>query len=46
MNPTLVRTLRRAASERSLDFVEPFTQQAIAEAALAQWLQGAGYHLD
>ncbi len=46
MNPTLVRTLRRAASERSLDFVEPFTQQAIAEAALAQWLQGAGYQLD
>lgn len=46
MNPSLVRALRRAASERSLDFVEPFTQQAIAESALARWLQDEGYRLD
>lgn len=39
----LVYSLRRAAAERSLDYVEPFTQQAIVESALSEWLRSAGY---
>ncbi len=39
----LVQSLRRAAAERSLDYAEPFTQQAIVESALSEWLRSAGY---
>lgn len=39
----LVRSLRRAAAERSVEYHQPFTQQAIVESALAQWLRAAGY---
>ena len=43
LNPQIVRALRRAASERALDYVEPYTQQAIAETALLRWLTDEGY---
>ena len=39
----LVRALRRAAAERSLDYDQPYTQQAIVESALDHWLRSAGY---
>ena len=39
----LVHVLRRAAAERSLEYAEPFTQQAIVESALLEWLRSAGY---
>lgn len=32
-------TLRRVSIQRSLEYVEPFSQQAIVEAALTAWLQ-------
>lgn len=38
--------LRRESIKRSLDYVEPFSQQAIVEAALCSWLHGQGYRLD
>ena len=38
--------LRRESIKRSLDYVEPFSQQAIVEAALCSWLNGQGYCLD
>ena len=43
LNPQIARALRRAACERALDYVEPFTQQVIAEAALLRWLSDEGY---
>ena len=43
LSPRIVHALRRAASERSLDYVEPYTQQAIAEAGLTFWLRREGY---
>ena len=43
LNPQIARALRRAACERALDYVEPFTQQAIAETALLRWLSDEGY---
>lgn len=42
LSPAVVRALRRAAAERSLDYVEPFSQQAIVEAALREWLARNG----
>ena len=46
LNPQIARTLRRAASERAVNYVEPFTQQAIAETALLRWLTDEGYTFD
>ena len=43
LNPEVARALRRAASERAVDYVEPFTQQAISETALQRWLTSEGY---
>ena len=39
----IARNLRRASIERSLDYREPYTQQAIADAALSLWLERNGY---
>jgi len=38
--------LRRASIERSLDYTEPFSQQAIVEAAVCSWLHREGYLTD
>jgi hypothetical protein len=38
--------LRNESIKRSLDYVEPFSQQAIVETALRSWLNGQGYRLD
>ena len=46
LDPQVVRALRRAASERALDYVEPFTQQAIAETAVLRWLTDEGYDIE
>jgi hypothetical protein len=35
--------LRRASIQRSLDYIEPFSQQAIVETAVRDWLRNAGY---
>jgi hypothetical protein len=43
LTPAVADALRRASIERSLDYVGPFTQQAIVEAALRTWLEGQGY---
>lgn len=43
LNPRIAHALRRAACERALEYVEPFTQQAIAETALLRWLSDEGY---
>ena len=43
LDARIVRAVRRAASERALDYVEPYTQQAIAEAALLHWLASQRY---
>lgn len=45
LTPAAVRALRRAAAERSLDYEEPFSQQAIVEAALREWLTRNGIAL-
>ena len=37
--------LRRASIQRSLDYTEPYSQQAIVEEALRDWLANAGYAL-
>ncbi|MFH1417343.1 MAG: hypothetical protein ABII12_03545 [Planctomycetota bacterium] len=42
-HPGVVRALRKAAGERSVDYEEPFTQQGIAEEAITRWLEGKGY---
>jgi len=44
--PTLARALRRAAADRSIDRQAPYTQQAIATAALESWLIAQGYLTD
>jgi hypothetical protein len=43
LSAPIARTLRHAAIQRSLDYKEPYTQQAIAEAALSAWLERNGY---
>ena len=43
LHPGIVRALRMAASERSVDYEEPFTQQGIAEEAITRWLEDQGY---
>lgn len=39
----IATALRRAAMERSLEYIEPFTQQEIVENAVRSWLEEAGY---
>lgn len=43
LSPAVVHAMRRAAAERSLDYVEPFSQQAIVESALREWLSRNGF---
>jgi len=38
--------LRRESIKRSLDYIEPFSQQAIVEAAVSSWLRDQGYRFD
>ena len=46
LSEPLARVLRRASIERSLEYIEPFSQQGIVEAALSDWLRGNGYSID
>lgn len=46
LSTEVVQVLRRAAAERGLDYAEPFSQQAIAESALRDWLSGHGYPVE
>jgi len=39
----VAEALRRTSIQRSLDYAEPFSQQAIVEAAIRDWLHNAGY---
>lgn len=39
LTPETAATLRRVAAERAICYREPFSQQAIAEQALRQWLE-------
>ena len=43
LHASTAEALRRASIQRSLDYIEPFSQQAIVEAALQRWLQHAGF---
>jgi len=43
LRASLADALRRASIQRSLDYVEPFSQQAIVETAVCDWLRNAGY---
>jgi len=43
LRASVAEALRRASMERSLDYAEPFSQQAIVEAAIRDWLQSAGH---
>lgn len=45
LSTAAVRALRRVAAERSLDYEEPYSQQAIVEAALREWLTRNGIAL-
>ncbi len=39
LRASTAEALRRVSMQRSLEYVEPFTQQAIVEAALTTWLR-------
>lgn len=39
LRASTAEALRRVSIQRSLDYIEPFTQQAIVETALTAWLQ-------
>ncbi len=43
LDPQVADALRRASSQRAIEYQEPYTQQAIADAALRDWLCRAGY---
>ncbi len=43
LRTSVAKALRRTSMERSLDYAEPFSQQAIVEAAIRDWLQSEGY---
>lgn len=45
LHASTAEALRRASIQRSLDYIEPFSQQAIVEAALRRWLEDAGFLL-
>ena len=46
LRTSVAEALRRASVERSLDYVEPFSQQSIVETALRNWLCCEGYLSD
>jgi len=46
LRPEVARALRKAAAHRSVDYEEPFTQQGIAEQAIARWLEDRGFGLE
>ena len=46
LHPGVVRALRKAAGERSVDYEEPFTQQGIAEEAIRRWLEDRAYSVE
>lgn len=46
LSPELVQALRRTSAERSVEYLEPYTQQAIVEAALRDWLARTGSRHD
>jgi len=43
LRASVADALRRASIQRSLDYIEPFSQQAIVEMAVCEWLRNAGY---
>ena len=43
LRASTAEALRRASIQRSLDYIEPFSQQAIVEAALHRWLEDSGF---
>lgn len=43
LHPEIAAQLRRVSIERSLDYEVPYTQQAIVEDALRNWLEAHGY---
>lgn len=43
LRTSVADALRGASIERSLDYQEPFSQQAIVEAAVRNWLHHEGY---
>lgn len=46
LRPGVARALRKVAGERAVDYEEPFTQQGIAEEAIAKWLENHGYPVE
>ena len=42
LRASTAESLRRASITRALNYTEPFTQQAIVEAAVREWLAGHG----
>ncbi len=46
LRASVADALRRASIQRSLDYVEPFSQQAIVETAVGDWLRNAGHWAD
>lgn len=43
LRASVADALRRASIQRSLDYIGPFSQQAIVETAVCDWLRNAGY---
>jgi len=46
LRASVADALRRESIQRSLSYVEPFSQQAIVETALCAWLEGHGCQFD
>jgi len=46
LRASVADALRRESIKRSLDYIEPFSQQAIVEAAVCSWLRVQGCRLD
>ena len=46
LRASVAEALRGESIRRSLDYLEPFSQQAIVEAAVCSWLRGQGCRLD
>ena len=46
LRASVADALRRESIKRSLDYIEPFSQQAIVEAAVSSWLRSQGYRFD
>jgi len=43
LHASTAEALRRASIQRSLNYIQPFSQQAIVEMALRRWLEDAGF---